>query len=135
MELLTALIMLAGSFFMLMAGIGILRMPDLFLRMSTTAKAGTLGAGLMLLATAVYFDSFSITTRAIATIVFIMITTPVATHMIARAAYFDGSALWEGTIQDDLHGHYHTTTHILDNQPAADTEIPEIESDDFQESG
>jgi len=52
---------------------------------------------------AFYFNEFSLYTRAIATIVFMLITAPVATHMIGRAAYFDGIPLWKGTVQDDLH--------------------------------
>ncbi|WP_322506886.1 cation:proton antiporter, partial [Anaerolinea sp.] len=40
-----------GAFFIFLASIGILRMPDLFLRMSATAKAGTLGVGTLLFAT------------------------------------------------------------------------------------
>jgi multicomponent Na+:H+ antiporter subunit G len=133
MDLLIALIALAGAFFMFMAGIGLLRMPDLFLRMSAMAKAGTLGAGLMMLASILFFQDFIITTRAMAAIVFILLTAPVAAHMIARAAYFDGTPLWEGTIQDDLKGHYHTRSHILDStvHPGDDTLISPIDDNDL----
>lgn len=114
-ELLVMALMLAGAFFMFLAGIGMLRMPDLFLRMSSTAKAGTLGAGLILLAAAIHFDNFGITTRAVAIVVFLLLTTPVATHMIGRAAYFDGVPLWKGTVRDDLRGHYRASTHSLES--------------------
>lgn len=132
-----ALVMLVGAFFILLASIGLLRMPDLFLRMSATSKAGTLGAGLLLVGTIVYFWDFDITTRTVATIIFLLLTSPVAAHLIARAAYFDGVPLWEGTRRDDLRGHYHTSTHTLDSvvRPAPDTEIPEMEGDDFPEEG
>lgn len=113
-EILVMALMLFGAFFMFLAGIGMLRMPDLFLRMSSTAKAGTLGAGLLLLAAAIHFGDFAIATRALAIIVFLMLTAPVAAHMIGRAAYFDGVPLWKGTVRDDLRGHYRASTHALE---------------------
>ena len=73
-------LLLLGSFLVLVAGIGVLRMPDLFLRMSATAKAGTLGTGLMVLAAAIYFNEFAIYTRAFALIVFLISTAPVSTR-------------------------------------------------------
>lgn len=127
-----------GAFFIFLASIGILRMPDLFLRMSATAKAGTLGVGTLLFATILHFQEFVITSRALATIIFLILTAPVAAHMIARAAYFDGTPLWEGTVRDDLKDHYHLTTHALDSQvhPAEDTpSIETAEGDDFTEEG
>jgi multicomponent Na+:H+ antiporter subunit G len=133
MDLLIALVALSGAFFMFMAGVGLLRMPDLFLRMSAMAKAGTLGAGLMLLATILFFNDFIITSRALAAIVFIFLTAPVAAHMIARAAYFDGTPLWDGTTLDELRGHYHTRSHVLDStvHPADDTVIIPMDDEDL----
>mgnify|MGYP001120972839 CR=1 FL=1 len=128
-DILVYTFMLTGAFFMFLAGIGILRMPDLFLRMSSTAKAGTLGAGLILVGAALYFNDFSIYTRIIAIIVFLLLTAPVATHMIGRAAYFDGIPLWKGTIQDDLHGHHRRSTHALEAGPVPPEDIIENTSD------
>lgn len=130
-EILVFSFFFAGAFFMLLAGIGILRMPDLFLRMSSTAKAGTLGAGLILIGAALHFNEFSIFTRTSAIIVFLFLTAPVATHMIGRAAYFDGIPLWKGTVLDELKGHYRKSTHSLDigEVPAEDT-IKQIDDSD-----
>ncbi|MBW6472664.1 MAG: monovalent cation/H(+) antiporter subunit G [Anaerolineaceae bacterium] len=127
-------IFLLGSFLVLVAGIGLLRMPDLFLRMSATAKAGTLGTGLMVLGAAIHFDEFAIYTRAIALIAFLFVTAPVSTHMLGRAAYFDGVPLWKGTIQDDLRGHYKLTTHSLEEEilPEKDQSHIEDEADAFE---
>lgn len=127
-------LLLIGSFLVMVAGIGLLRMPDLFLRMSATAKAGTLGTGLMVLGSAIYFDEFSIYTRAIALIAFLFSTAPVAAHMLGRAAYFDGVPLWKGTVQNDLHGHYKLTTHSLEEElvPITDQPPQEQEADAFE---
>jgi multicomponent Na+:H+ antiporter subunit G len=112
-EALTALFLLLGALFILIAGLGVLRMPDVFLRLSATSKAATLGVGLVLVATAFYFDDFGITTRALATIVFLLLTTPVAAHRISRAAYLTGVPLWEKTRCDELRGRYDMDTRTL----------------------
>lgn len=100
------LLITGGAFFILMAGLGLMRMPDLFLRMSASTKAATLGVGCTLLGVALYFGDFAILIRAAAIIVFLLLTAPVAAHLIGRAAYQDGVPLWEGTQFDDLRGHY-----------------------------
>ena len=109
-EALTALLLLTGAFFMFVGSVGIVRMPDLFMRMSATTKSVTLGVSFSLLAVALHFNDLSIGARALATILFVYITAPVAAHMIARAAYARGVALWEGTIADELRGRYDPET-------------------------
>ncbi|MGI0105420.1 monovalent cation/H(+) antiporter subunit G [Salinimicrobium sp. WS361] len=95
-----------GTLFVLLAGVGILRMPDTYLRMAVTTKAATLGIGLILLAAAVYFNDLSTTTRVLAVIIFILLTAPVGAHLIGKASYIKGNKLWEKTIMDDLEGKY-----------------------------
>ena len=90
-----------------------LRMPDIFLRMSATTKTATLGVGAMLLGTALFFGDLGAISRAFAILVFILSTTPVAAHMIGRAAYSDGVPLWEGTIMDELRGKYNDADRSL----------------------
>lgn len=114
-EFVSGALMLMGALFVLIAGIGLVRMPDLFLRMSAVAKAGTLGVGSILLAVALASAELGPASRAIATIVFVALTTPVAAHMLARAAYFVGVPLWEGTHTDELRGHYDKETHVLES--------------------
>ncbi|HET7393109.1 MAG TPA: monovalent cation/H(+) antiporter subunit G [Candidatus Binatia bacterium] len=112
-EILSSVLMLIGATFALLAGAGVLRMPDLFTRMQAATKASTLGIGCIILAVAVHFGELGITTRALATVIFVFLTAPVAAHMIARAAYFVGVPLWDQTIIDELHGHYDRRTHKL----------------------
>lgn len=109
-----------GAVFMLLAGWGLIHMPDLLLRMSAAAKASTLGTGLILLAAAVYFQDLGVTSRALVTIAFVFLTTPVAAHRIARAAYFAGVPLWAGTQRDELAGRYDPCTHELEGVCEAD---------------
>ena len=81
-----------------------LRLPDVLIRMHASTKAGTLGCGLILVAAAVHFGETGIVARAVAAIVFLMLTAPVAAHMIGRAAYRTGVPLWKGTVIDELGG-------------------------------
>jgi multicomponent Na+:H+ antiporter subunit G len=111
---------LIGAFLMFLAGLGLLRLPDVFLRMSAATKASTLGAGFILLGAALYFEDLGTTSRAVATIFFLLLTGPVAAHRIARAAYIDGVHLWDGTIRDDLQGQYDQKTHELESDPCED---------------
>ncbi len=104
-----------GALAILIAAVGILRMPDFYLRLSVTVKAATLGGGLLLLSAAFYFpDEVSVTTKALAIIFFLVLTAPVAAHLIARTAYLIKTGQWEGTVQDDLEGKYDEETHELE---------------------
>lgn len=103
-EIVVAFLLVTGAGFIFVAALGMLRMPDLFTRMSCNAKAATLGLGLLLLGLAVHFGQLDVTSRALATIGFVILTTPVASHRIGRVAYLDGAPLWEGTILDELGG-------------------------------
>jgi multicomponent Na+:H+ antiporter subunit G len=115
-EWITAFFMLLGAGFMLLAAIGITRMPDTYTRMQPATKASTLGVGCMLLAVAFHFGAVGVTARALAGVVFVVLTAPVAAHMIGRAAYILGAPLWEGTVIDELKGHYDPKTHQLSSE-------------------
>ncbi len=105
-EVITALLLIVGSFFMVVAALGIIRMPDLLLRMSCSTKAGTISLGALLLALAIYFWEFGIAARAAATICFVLLTAPIASHRIGRIAYLVRVPLWRGTIKDELQDVY-----------------------------
>ena len=66
MDLIVAGCALAGALFALIASIGVIRMPDLFLRTAAATKASTFGLGLMLLGVALTFESLETTTKVIA---------------------------------------------------------------------
>jgi len=105
-EVITCIFLVVGAFFIFVAGIGILRMPDIFLRMSATTKAGTIGLGALLAGLAVFYHTIGIDARALATIGFVVLTAPVGAHRIGRIAYLVGLPLWENTVRDELEGVY-----------------------------
>jgi multicomponent Na+:H+ antiporter subunit G len=102
-----------GTLFILLAAIGIVRMPDLYLRISVTTKAATLGIGLLLVCCALHFGTVAVTSRVVAIIFFMILTAPVGAHLIGRAAYFVGVPMWKKSVMDDLKGRYETETHEL----------------------
>ncbi len=108
-----SVLLVIGALFMLIGALGVLRFPDLYMRISASTKASTLGAGFALMALAVHFNELGTTMRAGATIVFLVITGPVAAHLISRAAYFVGIRPWQGTITDELQGRYEKGTGTL----------------------
>jgi multicomponent Na+:H+ antiporter subunit G len=98
---------LSGGFFVagatlgLLAAVGVLRMPDVFTRMQASTKASTLGLGCLLLGLALRNPEFSFVVRAASIGAFMLLTTAVGAHVIARAASLTGATLWEGTIVDE----------------------------------
>lgn len=105
MAVLTSVVVLAGTLFSLVAAVGMLRLPDLPMRMHAATKAGTLGAGLLLQAVAMASPGPAAIARALAGMAFLFLTAPVAAHLVARAAYRAGEMpLWHRTAVDELRG-------------------------------
>lgn len=122
-ELLAAIFLLAGCLFMLVAALGVFRMPDLLTRMHATTKSGVLGAGLIMCAVMLFFGESSVTLKALAVMAFTTLTSPIAAHTIGRAGYFIGVPLWEKTLKDELQGRYDEQSHTLRSEEPTDTDL------------
>jgi multicomponent Na+:H+ antiporter subunit G len=109
-----------GAIAILLASIGILRMPDLYLRLSVTTKAATLGIGMILIGGAFHFQDVGVTSRALAIIFFITLTAPVSAQLIGRIAYLIKAEMWEHTITDELDGMYDSESHALESDVTSD---------------
>lgn len=96
------ILLIVSAIFALAAAIGILRLPDLYTRTHAASKAGTLGAGLALIAIAIYSLDGSVALRALAGFVFFLLTAPVSAHLLARAAYIAGYKPGENTTINEL---------------------------------
>ena len=92
---------MAGATLALLAGVGVLRMPDVFTRMQASTKASTLGLGCLLAGLAIQRLEVSFVIRALSIGAFMMLTTAVSAHVIARAAALSGAPLWRGTRTDE----------------------------------
>lgn len=100
-DAIVSILIVLGGGFAAVAGLGLLRLPDVLIRMHATTKAGTLGVGLIILGVSVHFASSLVITKALLIIAFLFLTAPVGAHLIARAAYRRGSPLWDKTLMDD----------------------------------
>jgi multicomponent Na+:H+ antiporter subunit G len=124
-HLAVALLLATGSTFVLIAAIGVLRMPDVYMRLQVSTKGATLGAGTLLLAVPVFFGDVEIFVRAMLIIAFVFLTTPISGHMLARAAYIVGVPLWKGAVVDELRGRYDPETDELSSSDREDSSEPD----------
>jgi multicomponent Na+:H+ antiporter subunit G len=99
-ELTGSLFMLGGAVFLFSAGLGVLRMPDTYNRIQTGTKATTLGTILILVGLAFMHPGWTL--KLIILIFFIMLTNPVSSHALARAAHAIGTPEAESTVIDQL---------------------------------
>lgn len=127
-DIVVAVFSFFGAIFILLASIGLIRMPDAYLRISVTTKAATLGVGLLLIAAAIHFGDFAITTRVMAIILFILLTAPVGGHLIGRTSYFTGVKLWEDSVMDDMEGKYNKATQELKSEDVKELKKREKEN-------
>ena len=100
MEIIGAIITLMGSFVLLIASVGLVRMPDVYNRLQVGTKATTLGTILSLIGLAIVTPGWS--AKLILLIIFIMMTNPVSSHVLARAAYFIKIPFTGRTVVDKL---------------------------------
>lgn len=100
-DVIAGILWIAGSGFVLLAAVGVLRMPDVFTRMQASTKASTLGLGCLLAGAGLEMGDFSSWIRVAGIGAFVLLTTPVAGHVIARASYLADIPLWKGTVLDE----------------------------------
>lgn len=101
-EIITGFMLVIGASFALVASIGLVRLKDVYMRTHAASKAGTLGSGVMLLALAVHASDSAVVTRAIAGVVFFLLTAPISAHLLAKAAYAAGYRPCADTKEDAL---------------------------------
>ena len=80
-------LVVAGAFFCFVAGVGVLRLRDVFARMHAATKTGTLGLGLVCLAAAVEAESWPQAIEPIVVFLFMIASAPIGAHLIGRAAF------------------------------------------------
>ena len=107
----TGMLWIVGSAFAFLAALGVLRMPDVFTRMQASTKASTLGLGCLLIGAALQLADLASIIRVVSIGAFILLTTPVSAHVIARASYRADIPLWDGTVLDERRGAKEDTPH------------------------
>lgn len=101
-DVFVAILLIMGSFFMFLAGLGTFRFPDLYSRMHAATKASSFGIGLMLTGFILYSFSWYLFIESLLIMAFIFITAPVAAHMLGRAGYLLNVPQYEKTVIDEM---------------------------------
>lgn len=86
-EAVAALLMVLGSLFLLVSALGVVRFPDSLARAHALGVGATLGAPLVLIGVVLGLSDLGAGAKALLTIVFVFLTSPVGSHMLGRAAY------------------------------------------------
>ena len=115
-DIIVGILAFLGTIFIFLAAVGMIRMPDTYLRISVTTKAATLGVGLLMIAAAIYSYDLAITAKVLAIILFILLTAPVSAHLIGRTSYLAGVKLWKESVMDELAGKYNRSTEELGSE-------------------
>jgi multicomponent Na+:H+ antiporter subunit G len=102
MEVITSVLLLFGAGLMLLAAVGVARLPDVFARLQAGTKAASLGLAAIFAGTAIATAGTVSVIKLLLAIAFQFATAPVAAHVIGRAAYRSGAPMWEGTVVDEL---------------------------------
>lgn len=101
-EIISSTFIIIGTTFMAISSIGIIRLPDFYIRMSAITKAGTLGIGFIVSGIGIYFNDLEVVSKVLAIIFFLLLTSPVSAHIIARAAFMDKVPFWHKTRTDEF---------------------------------
>ena len=94
-DLIVSILILMGAGFAVLGAVGVVRYPDLLLRMHSATKVGTAATGLILLGVGIHFWQGATTVRVVAIFLFLLLTAPIAAHMMGRAAIKIGVPMWK----------------------------------------
>jgi multicomponent K+:H+ antiporter subunit G len=86
LEVITSVLLLIGAFFILVGSIGLVRLPEFFMRLHAPTKSSTLGVGGVLLASMVYAFNESVLIHELIITLFVFVTAPVSAHLLSQAA-------------------------------------------------
>ncbi|MCK5132195.1 MAG: monovalent cation/H(+) antiporter subunit G [Candidatus Sabulitectum sp.] len=89
-----------GALVLFASGLGVFRMPDVFNKMHAGTKATTLGSVLFLVGLGLFEPSWM--PKLLLIVLFIVLTNPVSSHALARAAHNEPSEKPDNLIIDDL---------------------------------
>ena len=93
-EVAAGLMILLAGLLALAAGLGVLRLPDVYIRMHAATKVGTLASGLTMGAAALVFPDLDVLLRCVLIVLFLLLTAPIGAHMAGRAALVIGVRPW-----------------------------------------
>ena len=102
LDILSWVMLVAGGGFVLVGGIGILRLPDLYTRMHAASLTDTLGTLLILLGIMLQAGLTLASIKLLAIALFLMLTGPTATYALANSALLSGLMPKDTDLPEDL---------------------------------
>jgi multicomponent Na+:H+ antiporter subunit G len=94
-EILSSVLLAAGALLVLSGGVGLLRFPDFYTRTHAAGVTDSAGAGLILLGLLPRAGTWDTAVRLLVILLFMALTSPTATHVLAHAARRDGVPVWQ----------------------------------------
>lgn len=101
-DVVAGVLLVGGALLAFGAGVGIVRFPDLLARMHAATKPQVLGLVLVLLGLAVRLGGVPVVWMLLLVVMFQLLTSPVAAHMVARAGYRTGKVAPDALEVDEL---------------------------------
>ena len=101
-SLATIILIYIGIIFIVIAAVGIIKMPDVYTRMSAASKAVTFGTGFILLGLVVHFNDTVVFLKVAGIFIFLLFSISVAAHVIGLSAYKDKTPMTSLTFLDEL---------------------------------
>jgi len=101
-EWLVFVFLILGALFILISAIGILRLPDLYMRMHASTKTTSLGIFLLLVGALLAMPDFSTIIKGILVVLFTFLTSPLGAHTVSKAGHLLKVGKAENYIKDDL---------------------------------
>ncbi len=94
LDIVSGVLLAAGALFVLSGGVGLLRFPDFYTRIHAAGITDSAGAGLILLGLLLRGAGWETGIRLVIIMLFLAVTSPTATHILAHAARRDGVPVW-----------------------------------------
>ena len=95
LDILSGVLLGAGAIFLVSGALGMLRFPDFYTRIHAAGITDSAGAGLILLGLLPHVPNWEVAVRLLIILLFLVLTAPTATHILAHAARRDGVAIWK----------------------------------------
>ena len=90
LDLISLILLCAGSFFCITAGVGLIRMPDFYTRAHAASILDSMGAGLIILGLTLQAPDYLVALKLLFTFFFLMITSLAAIHALAQSVNVAG---------------------------------------------
>ncbi len=96
LDVISWVLLLTGAFFVITGGTGLVRLPDFYTRVHAAGMTDTLGTWLIMLGLIVQAGSFLVAVKLLMILFFLLMTSPLSSHLLTKAAWLDGLPPWTG---------------------------------------